>query len=84
MAMTASSIAPSKRIRVTQTITGRDRTWETQTEGVVVSASPRPTGSWFAHGKNDKLWLNRVRIQRDDGELVDLIINGNTKIEFLD
>ena len=82
--MSNSIVAPSKRVRVTQTITGRDKSWQTQVEGVVVSATSRPTGSWYAHGKNDKLWLNRLRIRRDDGELVDLVINGDSKVEILD
>lgn len=82
--MSTPQITPSRRIRVTQTIEGREQSWQSQIEGTVVEAKSRPTGSWYAHGKNDKLWLNRIRLKRDDGELVDLVINGKTKVEFLD
>ena len=28
------------------------------------------TGAWFAHSKDDRLWLDRLTVRRDDGELV--------------
>ncbi|MBX3395112.1 MAG: hypothetical protein KF841_07055 [Phycisphaerae bacterium] len=43
----------------------------------------RPTGSWFAHGKGDKLWLTRLRLRRDDGELVDFNLDQDTRITLL-
>jgi len=77
-------ITAGQRIRVTQSIVGRDRTWSCQVEGTVQSCKVEPTGSWYAHGKNDKLWLLRLRLRKDDGELTALILDANSKILFLD
>lgn len=74
-------LAPGDRIRVTQRVVTLDRTWVNQVEGEVVSAQPETTGSWFAHGKNDKLWLLRVRLRKPDGEISTLNIDQNTEIE---
>jgi hypothetical protein len=76
-------IAPGDRIRVTQRIDGRDRTWSTSLEGVVESRRAEPTGSWYAHGKNDKLWLVRIRLRKPDGEVTSLIVDHNTRVELL-
>ncbi|MBI5763401.1 MAG: hypothetical protein HZA51_07745 [Planctomycetes bacterium] len=46
----------------------------------MLSISPQPTGSWFAHGKNDRLWLNRLRLLKDDGEVVELILSHDTVV----
>jgi hypothetical protein len=39
------------------------------------------TGSWFAHGKDDKVWLDRLELRRDDGELVTLNLDQWSMIE---
>ena len=57
--------------------------WSTVAEGIVEACRPEPTGSWCAHGKNDKLWLIRLRIRKDDGELTALVIDHNSRIEVL-
>jgi hypothetical protein len=82
--MFLSDIKPSQRVRVTQSIQTRDGPWQTQVDGRVVSFEWRPTGSWFAHGKNDKFWLRRLRLEKDDGEIVDLAISGDTRVTSLD
>lgn len=76
-------LAPGDRIRVTERVVTIDRTWVTHVEGEIVSCRPESTGSWFAHGKNDKLWLLRVRIRKQDGEISTLNIDQNTEIEIL-
>ncbi|MBK8270811.1 MAG: hypothetical protein IPK83_21890 [Planctomycetes bacterium] len=52
-------------------------------EGDIVSIQNKPTGSWHAHGKNDKLWLLRLRLKRDDGELVDFVIDRDSRVTLL-
>jgi hypothetical protein len=81
--MTMPPIAPGDRIRVTQRIIGRNGTWISRVEGTVASRKAEPTGSWYAHGKGDKLWLVRVRLQKDDGEITALVIDHNSTIELL-
>lgn len=77
------AIAPGDRIRVTQRIVGYNRTWLTRVEGEVLSAQPEKTASWFAHGKDDKLWLLRIRLRKQDGEVTLLNIDQNAQIELL-
>lgn len=76
-------IAPGNRVRVTQTIVGRGSTWATTVEGVVETCRAEATGSWYAHGKNDKLWLLRIRLRKDDGELSTLAIDHNSRVEVI-
>jgi hypothetical protein len=81
--MKSVDLQPSQKVRVVQTIRTREGQWPTQIEGEVVSCEQAPTGSWFAHGKNDKLWLQRLRLKRSDGELVDLVLDEATQITIL-
>jgi hypothetical protein len=76
-------LQPAQRVRVTQNIRTRDGVWSLPVEGRVVSCEPRPTGSWFAHGKNDRLWLQRLRIEKADGEFIDLILDDGSEVVIL-
>ena len=44
--------------------------WTTAVEGEVLRFGQRKTGSWYAHSKDDKLWLDSLEIRKDDGEIV--------------
>ena len=77
----APRIAPGDHVRITQRIVGRSSTWATNVEGVVEAYGPEPTGSWFAHGKGDKLWLLRVRLRKDDGELTTITLDPSSSVE---
>jgi hypothetical protein len=81
--MTMPRVAPGDRIRVTQRIVGRADTWLSRAEGTVLSRKAEPTGSWYAHGKGDRLWLVRLRLQKDDGEITTLVIDHNSTVELL-
>lgn len=81
---TPERLRPSQRVRVLQTVHTREGDWQTGIEGVIVSVASKPTGSWFAHGKNDKLWLTRLRIRQDDGELVDFVLDRDSVVTILD
>src|SRR3982751_2504784 len=74
-------LAPGVRVKVTQQIAARDYAWTTTVAGTVVSYAQKETGSWFAHGKDDKLWLDRLTLKKDDGEITTLILDDYTKIE---
>lgn len=76
-------VAPGDRVRVVQHVVGRDDVWSSRVEGVVESRQAEPTGSWYAHGKNAKLWLVRLRIRKEDGEITALVVDHNTQIEIL-
>ena len=81
--MMEADVKPGMRISVTQCIERRGGQWETEVSGTILSAEPLPTGSWFAHGKDDKLWLVRLEIQKDDGEITRLVLDRNTRIQVL-
>jgi len=72
---------PGCRVRVTQQIAHRDGAWTDTVEGVVVRCRQAKTGSWFAHAKDDKLWLDRLEIRLDDGELVVLNLDQFSVVE---
>ena len=61
---------PGQRVTVTHQIPQRERVWTTQVTGDVVKYEQKKTGSWFAHSKDDRLWLDRLTLRKDDGEIV--------------
>lgn len=77
------SLSPGQRAAVIQQIPQRDQVWTTRVEGEVVRCEQKKTGSWFAHGKDDKLWLDRLTLRKDDGEIVVCILDQYSRIEVL-
>jgi len=77
------ALKPGTRIRVTQTIRSRDDEWTAEVEGEVLSHRPEKTESWFAHGKYGKVWLNRIRLKKDDGEITTLNLDAETRVTVL-
>jgi hypothetical protein len=59
-----------QRVRIVQQIPRLSGTGTVTVEGEVVSFGQTKTGSWFAHSKDKKLWVDRVELRKDDGELV--------------
>ncbi len=72
-----------QRIRVAQTIVRREGDWRGDVSGVIVEVTHASTGAWYAHGRDNKYWLRRVTIKKDDGELTTLTLDQNTEIEIL-
>ena len=81
--MTTLKIVVGMRIRVTQRIERREGNWEANIEGVIEEISSAPTGSWYAHGKNDKYWLQRIRLRKDDGEISLIALDRCSRITVL-
>jgi hypothetical protein len=80
----ADRLSPGTRVRVTQTMIHQGGQYQTAVEGEVLRVRRDPTGSWFAHGRRVKLWLDRITLRHDDGELSDLVVDERTQIEVLD
>jgi hypothetical protein len=78
-----TNLQPGARVRITQQIAARDYTWTNEVTGIIVSYEQQPTGSWYAHGKDDKLWLDRLTLRKLDGELTTLNLDEFTKVEIL-
>ena len=75
---------PGQRVLVTQQLPQRDEVWTNRLEATVVRYEQKKTGSWFAHSKDDKLWLDRLVLKKDDGEIVVCNLDQYTHIELLD
>ncbi|MFK7959690.1 MAG: hypothetical protein AB8G96_04125 [Phycisphaerales bacterium] len=74
---------PGKRVKVTQQMPTTGNVITTSTEGTIVAANAARTGSWYAHGKDDKLWLDRLELRLDDGEIVVLNLDQYSLIEHV-
>jgi hypothetical protein len=72
---------PGTRVRVTQHMVRPTATTKTVVEGTVVRYEQSKTGSWFAHSKDDRLWLDRLVLRRDDGEMVHLNLDQYSLVE---
>jgi len=75
-------LVPGARVKVTQQIAARDHTWTTTHAGTIVDYCQKTTGSWYAHSKNDKLWLDRLKLRKADGEITTLNLDDYTVIEI--
>ncbi len=81
MAHATDSFRPGQQVVVTQQIPQTRRVWTTQTAGEVVRFEQRKTGSWFAHAKDDRLWLDRLVVRKADGEIVVFNLDQYTHVE---
>lgn len=72
-----------RRVRIVRQLPQRDQCWTPHVEGTLVSLHQAPTGSWFAHSKGHKLWLDRAIVRMDDGELTDCVLDDYTRVEPL-
>ena len=70
-------------VRVVQGIHQSDASYEAETVGVIEAWDEEPTGAWFAHGRNGKLWLKRLKLRKADGELSVLTIDDQTEIHVI-
>jgi hypothetical protein len=83
MPLEAIPLRPGTRVRVTQQVPQVGAVWTISVEGVVVRFRQAQTGSWFAHAHGDRLWLDRLELRKDDGELVTLNLDQYSVIEEL-
>lgn len=79
MTQTTDQFKPGQRVTVTQQI--QHKQWNTSVTGTVVRYEQKKTGSWYAHAKDDKLWLDRLVIEKDDGEIVVCNLDAYTHVE---
>jgi len=84
MAIDRSHIKPGRRVRVIQQMPQVDNVWSNSVEGVITRVHQSRTGSWFAHARHDQLWLDRLELRKDDGELVTLVLDQYSVVNSLD
>ncbi|MCX5688832.1 MAG: hypothetical protein NTV94_03415 [Planctomycetota bacterium] len=58
------------KVKVTQQVPRLTGVMVTSVEGTVVKFEQAKTGSWYAHSKDHKLWMDRLTVRKNDGELV--------------
>jgi hypothetical protein len=84
---TTAQYSTGQRLRITQQVPRLERsdggTMSIAVEGTVVKCEQRKTGSWFAHSKDHKLWLDSVTLRKADGELVVVNLDQNSQVEIL-
>ncbi len=74
---------PGMRVRVTQQIKFGKGVQTATIEGEIVRFGQQKTGSWFAHAKDDKLWLDRLELKKDDGERVACNLDRFSRVDIL-
>jgi len=75
---------PGTRVRVTQQMPHRGQGWTSVIEGEITRYRQAKTGSWFAHARDDQLWLDRLELSLDDGEITILNLDQYTVIEAVE
>ncbi len=82
MGQTIDTFKPGDRVRITQQIPPRTGDcWTSMIEGTIVKFEQRKTGSWYAHARDERLWLDRLTIRKVDGEISVANLDDYTHIE---
>jgi hypothetical protein len=69
------------RLRVTQNVRVGHREWLTRVEGVVEGEGYRPVGGMEMGGKASYCFQPTLRLRRDDGEVVVVALDDDSKVE---
>ncbi|MGH7176067.1 MAG: hypothetical protein ACREJC_01690 [Tepidisphaeraceae bacterium] len=77
-----SRLVPGAMVRIVQQIAARDYTLTSEVRGQVVEFGQQPTGSWYAHSKDDRLWLDRLTLRMTDGEITTLNLDDYSVVEI--
>ena len=75
-------LTPGTKVKVTQQIAARDHSWSTVVTGTITDFSQQTTGSWYAHSRDDKLWLDRLTLRKADGEISTLNLDEFSVVEI--
>lgn len=75
--------APGARVRITQQIGKTTGGYAMAVEGKVLRHERQGSGSWFAGNRHNKVWLDRLIIQKNDGEISVLNLDAYSRIELL-
>ena len=72
---------PGTRLRITQYVRVGHRRWMISVEGAVEGEGSRPVGGIEMGGKAAYSQQDTLRLRRDDGEIVELALDEQTKVE---
>lgn len=73
--------ASGTRLRVTQFVRVGHRRWLTEVEGRVEGEGRRPVGGIEMGGKASYCQQSTLMLRRDDGELIEIALDAETKVE---
>lgn len=76
---TPEHLTVGQRVTVTQQV--QHKGWTASVTGQIEAFEQRKTGSWFAHAKDDRLWLDRLVLKKDDGEIVVCNLDRYSRVE---
>lgn len=79
----SNTYTPGQKVRVTQQVQFGKGVNMISVEGVIVRYGQQKTGSWFAHSRDDKLWLDRLELRKADGEIVVCNLDQNSVVEAI-
>lgn len=80
---TSVELGQGVRVRITQQVPRLSGAMSTSVEGEIVRVGQQKTGSWYAHSKDKKLWIDRVELRKDDGELTYVNLDQHSHVEIL-
>ena len=81
MSQATKNYTVGQRVTITQQIPRQQANFNTTVEGTVEAYEQRKTGSWFTNAKDDKLWLDRLVVRKDDGEIYICNLDQFTRVE---
>lgn len=81
MSLQTTAYVQGTRVRVTQQMPRGDGAWATTVTGTIVAYRQARTGSWFAHARGNRLWLDRLELELEDGERTVLNLDRYTRVE---
>jgi len=81
--MERTAYSPGQKVRITQQVPRQSGAMAITVEGTIVSSGQGKTGSWFAHSKDHRLWLDRLEIRKADGEIVVCNLDQYSLVEVL-
>ena len=71
------------RVRVTKQLSHGEDLSPFTVEGEIVRMGQQKTGSWYAHSRDKKLWLDRLELRKDDGEIVIMNLDQRSVVELI-
>jgi len=80
---TTVELGQGVRVRITQQVPRQSGSLSTSVEGEILRVGQQKTGSWFAHSKDKKLWIDRVELRKDDGEVAFVNLDQHSHVELL-
>lgn len=74
---------PGMRVRITSQMPRQTGSFTSTVEGTILRFGQQKTGSWYAHSKDHRLWLDRLELRKDDGEMVVVNLDQYSHVEVL-